>query len=176
MKYIYSILILFTVMNCKKSSFVNSNINLFEFDTVIHYSKNITGDSISYIYNKEKSDPKYKLYRKIFESEYPKKLSEKSIEKELVEFGYIANVLSQTQKKDINFLFSKYVNDEYIFQGCIPVYRDILIFKKNEEVIGIAKICFDCKMLYIVGSNKKYSNLVDFSEFKKLNDLLKKEN
>lgn len=54
---------------------------------------------------------------------------------------------------------------------CIPIYRDILIFKKNNSVVGISKVCFDCNMNYTLGSKTDveiYNNSNDYEKLEKL--------
>lgn len=57
--------------------------------------------------------------------------------------------------------------------NCKPQYRDILIFKKNNSIQGIALICFSCgqdKIYYI--KNKKemieYSTIKNYKELQKM--------
>ena len=57
--------------------------------------------------------------------------------------------------------------------ACIPVFRDILIFKKNNKSIGIAKICFECEKSHIVGTNKNIENFGQCGDFSKLMNILK---
>ena len=53
--------------------------------------------------------------------------------------------INEIYKNDISFEDSK----------CIPIYRDILVFKKNDSIVAISKICFDCEMQYTLKSNQE---------------------
>ncbi len=53
--------------------------------------------------------------------------------------------INEIHKNDISFEDSK----------CIPIYRDILVFKKNDSIVAISKICFDCEMQYTLKSNQE---------------------
>ena len=56
--------------------------------------------------------------------------------------------------------------------ACIPVFRDILVFKKKNKVIGLAKICFKCGMYHIEGSNSNVECFGMDKEYKRLKKLL----
>ncbi len=60
-----------------------------------------------------------------------------------------------------------------ILEGfCLPVFRDILIFKKRHKVIGIVKICFGCEKAVIVGSQANTIGFGQDGDFQKLKKLL----
>ena len=42
------------------------------------------------------------------------------------------------------------------------MYRDILIFKHDQKITGIAKLCFECNQKVIVGSTNKKFEEFDF--------------
>ena len=46
--------------------------------------------------------------------------------------------------------------------ACAPVYRGILIFKHDQRMTGIAKLCFECNQKVIVGSTNKKCEQFDF--------------
>lgn len=53
---------------------------------------------------------------------------------------------------------------------CVPVYRDILVFKKNDSVVGLSKICFDCDIQHTIdkyGNRKEFDN-ADFAVLKQI--------
>lgn len=59
---------------------------------------------------------------------------------------------------------------------CVPIYRDIFIFKKDKKAIGIAKICFDCS-LFDFSSAKGSTECFNMNnELKKLKNILSEIN
>ncbi len=60
--------------------------------------------------------------------------------------------------------------------ACAPEYRDILIFKKNEKISGVAKICLSCSQFYLISSKKEIStdNFGTEEEYKSLKKLFSK--
>ena len=64
--------------------------------------------------------------------------------------------------------------------ACAPQYRDILVFKKKNQISGIAKICLSCHQFYLISSKKEIEieNFGTEKEFKllgKLFDTYKKD-
>jgi hypothetical protein len=52
---------------------------------------------------------------------------------------------------------------------CAPVYRDILIFKKEGKITAYAKICFSCYKNYIVLEDNRFENFqIDYEDLDKL--------
>jgi hypothetical protein len=47
---------------------------------------------------------------------------------------------------------------------CDPVYRDILVFKKDQKIIGVAKVCFGCTQNYLLfGESEMRDVTLDYS-------------
>jgi len=55
------------------------------------------------------------------------------------------------------------------YSACEPIYRDILIFKKSNQITGMAKICFECSQKVIIGNKVKVNGNFDYST---LNEIL----
>jgi hypothetical protein len=60
-----------------------------------------------------------------------------------------------------------------IASACIYVYNDILIFKKEGEVIGTAKICFGCGAHQIRGTQVGTLAFGQDGDYKTLEKILK---
>lgn len=52
--------------------------------------------------------------------------------------------------------------------ACIPVFRDILIFRKNKKNSGMMKICFGCHQYRILGTNAKTENFGTDNDYSQL--------
>ena len=63
-----------------------------------------------------------------------------------------------------------------MMKACAPEYRDILVFRKNNEISGIAKICLSCGQLYFISSKKEIQteNFGIEEEYKSLERVFKK--
>ncbi|TDX87215.1 hypothetical protein [Epilithonimonas xixisoli] len=56
--------------------------------------------------------------------------------------------------------------------SCVKTFRDILVFKKNNKIVGVSKICFDCGWETTFFNEHTYYNLIDITYFEELEILL----
>lgn len=145
------ILLLFTVIICSCKSEAQN-----DFDTLIHYSitdekalKNETNNSFN------------KLYSGL---EAPKSI-EKDFEKKLISYGYVKTIVPKDKISAICKTISNDINLKYHEVACIPMYRDILIFQKDNKTKAVLKVCFECGMNDLSGKfesnfNYKATNIM----------------
>ena len=170
----YSIvLLLFLILSCKSKE----EKMFFDFDSVEHYSLNKSKEEEMGENNSKSIDNG--IFDKIFFDDYPEKVNNTVFYKTINSDGFSKSELS---KKDVEYL------RDYIFleksslkmfenvYACSPQYRDILIFKKNKEISGIAKICLSCRQFYLISSKKELQteNFGTEKEFKSLEKLFNK--
>lgn len=130
MKKLILLLITIIIYSCKSEA---QN----DFDTIIHYS--ITDKKA--IQN-ENNNSFSKLYSGL---EAPKSI-EKDFEKKLISYGYVKTILPKDKISAVCKTISKDINLKYHEVACIPMYRDILIFQKENKTKAILKVCFECGM------------------------------
>lgn len=82
--------------------------------------------------------------------------------------------IDQSKFEQIDKIFREKIVFNKIETACIPWYNDILIFKKKGEIVGIAKINFDCGTNIIIGTNANTENFGQEGDYEKLKELLKK--
>jgi hypothetical protein len=147
----------------------------FQFDKIDHFHINVDEKYMSDLAEKDgKSEKEKQMVDWVRDfPENPRSLADTIILDHLGEFGYI--------KKDINRLHFQLINSVFCDNGkrddikvhlCIPVYRDILVFKKSSQIVGFAKLCFDCKQSIIVGTHRDTVQFGQNDEFEKLQPLL----
>ena len=78
--------------------------------------------------------------------------------------------------QELNQLFCIKDSKEIIMTAaaCDPLYKDILVFRKSNEIIGIAKICFSCNQSLIINQKNQILPFDSDENWKELNNLLKK--
>ena len=166
---VYCVLI-FNV-NCKNKN-SEKKLELFNFDKVEHYYT----DNKSSIYlsiNKkhfENLDETEKKYLKILDNGLPAKNCDTTFISELQNLNFkkvTAEKLNLNKYRDI---FSSEFCNEMQDNGCIPIYRDIYVFRNKNKIVGIAKICFKCQIVDF--TSEKYSWL-RYGECESLNTLEK---
>ena len=161
MKNIIILLIPLLLFSCK-SKVEN------DFDEIIHYSIN---DEKAI--NNEQNFEFIELYNGL-ES---KDRIEINFENKLTEFGFTKNKISKENISKINHSLANDLNLKYDEVACVPMYRDILILKKNGNVEAMIKICFECKMNLSTGkinSNFDCENSDNMSNYDTLNSILYK--
>lgn len=146
------------------------NAPYFQFDSAEHYSLKID-ESIFFKSNQSKEVEdlyEYLVGGKISEIKDTNQLSE------LLRLGYQKNVLSSSKNTELQKLFSEKGKVIPIVKDCEPMYRDILVLKKKNKTIGIAKICFECGQSEFIGTSKETDSFGRNGEFDKLKILLSK--
>lgn len=61
---------------------------------------------------------------------------------------------------------------EVSMNDCLPAYRDIFVFRKDEKISGVAKICFTCDLYNFIGTQKGFGFGMQ-GEFEQLEALAK---
>lgn len=188
-KYLF-IIICFSFLNCKDSetkienseakienseSIKSNNKIFFDFDNVDYYFKDIEESEIlKEVRRLEGVDNESEEYNylNLISENYPKKINDKNFIKNLLKFGYSKNQIDKKYYDEINSLFSETKCDSSFAAACIPIYRDILVFYKEEKIIGIAKICFTCRQFDISGTKKDISYFGQCGGYEKLYKIL----
>jgi len=71
---------------------------------------------------------------------------------QLVEMGFSKHTLSTSHLTQVQSIFSlkeiQLIEPSY----CGAVFRDVLVFYKNNEITGLAKLCFSCGHHVMVGT------------------------
>ena len=89
--------------------------------------------------------------------------------------GFDSSEVDEGYFPEINALFDcEEYNGPRLVAECIPVYRDILVFRKSERIIKVAQICFDCDKIEFIGDWQNAGAFGQRGEFQKLENLLNK--
>lgn len=144
----------------------------FDFDEIDFYNIDFEeGRAIELIRNREKSNID-KLKYEIILSETPENIGDTTFLKQIKDIGFVYKKVESDKFKSINTVFvEKNISDDYAF-ACAPVYRDILIFKRKGEIIGIAKICFSCQQNIIIGTKANTINFGHNGDYGRLRRIL----
>ncbi len=124
----------------------------FAFSSVTHHYLPITEAQVFEL--EEKVNKSYKDERLIdlLIQHTPDTISDSTALNEIDQLGFVEKTLSPYKYGQIAEIFCAKEYDELLTNSCIPIYRDILIFKQQNKIIGIAKICFECNDHLIVGA------------------------
>jgi hypothetical protein len=141
MKKIILLFFFIIIFGCKKEPIYNN------YDEITHYS--ITDEDTFKV-------DTIKRFRDIFGIGDYHKIDFNKFEEELVSFGYKKNELKENKIKQVDSIISNKIYYGSIdLTACTPLYRDVLILKKNNKIVSILKICFECKMIANYGDEIK---------------------
>ncbi|BFM42885.1 hypothetical protein CFS9_15260 [Flavobacterium sp. CFS9] len=174
----YSIvLLLFVIISCKSKE----EKTFFDFDNVEYYSLNKSKEEE--ISRNSNIGVRDSIFESVFYKDYPDTLNSSVFLKMVNSDGFSRFELSE---KDVEYLR----NDVFIEKislkmfelnkACAPEYRDILVFKKNSKISGIAKICLWCGHFYFISSKKniqteEFGTEKDYEALKKIFNTYKKK-
>jgi hypothetical protein len=146
-------------------------ISFFNFTQVDHYSIEISELEIWNMENTDSGQVNYEFYR-ILSNPYPANLDDTAFIAKLEPLGYEKKKIPPSKHKQLDSLFSekKHVDSYYFL--CMPEYRDILVFRDNNDIVGIAKICFSCDQSHILGAKADTREFGMSGDFAKLGRLL----
>lgn len=130
--------------SCQKKPFFSN------FDSIEYYSADKNYYSKFHNRLNEKSDTNY---IKIIEGDFPQKLEDSLFYSELNSTKFIANKVSKSDINSFKELFNVETFTKTYTTACSPDYRNILILKKSNKVVGVLKICFGCEMYYLIGED-----------------------
>jgi hypothetical protein len=89
----------------------------------------------------------------------------KTLKKKLISYSYIKTIVPKDKIATICKTISNDINLKYHEVACIPMYRDIVVFQKDNKTKAILKVCFECGMNALTGKfesnfNYKATNMM----------------
>lgn len=145
----------------------------FEYDKIEYYFNNFKGVRHLIYENRNKSKLDSLKWSVLF-GNTPQNISDISFIGKLNKIGYQKSLIETSQFVDIDNIFVEKVTKDNVATGCIYIYRDILVFKKNERIVGIAKVCFECMANQIIGTIANTTNFGQDGDYDRLKKLLRK--
>ncbi len=178
-------IISFVLISCKEKTEVHTNSEVsikktevkygkkfFEYDQIDYYQIDFQEDQIPELDNNQKKSKAGKLGYGLIVDETPKNINDLEFLNYMNKIGYLKKKIDKSKFKEIDKIFGeKTVSDSYT-AACIPVFRDILVFKKHGKVIGVVKICFACHQYHIVGTNANTDNFGSDTDYDQLGKIL----
>ena len=157
------LLLIFGIASCNK--------NYFEFDEVVHYKSQIPETNL---YNDSLKSKEIRLQKAILLGNTPETINDTAFISNLENIGFKKNDISVKNHDEVNKVFAEKIHFFNEMNACIPIYNDLLIFKRKSRVVGIAKVCFTCSDSQILGTQLNTKNFGQGGDFKKLENILNK--
>ncbi|MCU7615714.1 hypothetical protein NZ698_00770 [Chryseobacterium sp. PBS4-4] len=142
----------------------------FNYDEIDHYKIEI--DDADDLYFDQNISSIDQLKYKVIYQNTPENIDDLDFLNFLNEIGYLKQKINSTDFNNIDNIFIEKPEEEMMTAGCIAIFRDILVFKKNNEVTGVAKICFSCHKYQIVGTETNTDNFGSNNDYSQLADIL----
>jgi len=146
----------------------------FDYEVIEHYYNPMPDDVMSQgRYVKAEYDKKYAIAR----YNVPRDISDTAFIDDLTYFGYRKRYMKPTKFRELNKIICNYESNpapihRFRCDNCCKNYTDILVFKKDDVITGIAKISFDGYRAYFVGAQVNTDHFGCNREFERLKVLL----
>ena len=162
--FIITIFTIVILSSCK-----NDN-QFFRYNKLEHYHIDIDEDKV-FSLDEKKSKKQAKLIELL--TQYtPDTLSEISVLNGIEKIGYKKKDVLKNEFENIDKIFSEKTIFNKTEMSCIAIYRDILVFKNNNKIVGVVKLCFDCNQFVIAGTNKNTDSFGESDDFNSLYSIL----
>ena len=122
----------------------------FEFDGLEHFHSDITSPKLMELQSKKNKTKGEDILVGVLSFDLLDTLADTMYLKKLTSLGFKRRKISPKKFGLIRKIFSVSDEPEYV-TPFIPEYRDILVFRKNNKVKGLARICFTCNQSSIIG-------------------------
>jgi hypothetical protein len=86
--------------------------------------------------------------------------------------GYVQTDLPGELFSRLNEIFCFRKHQTISIGRCMPVFRDILLFNKDNRIVGTARICFECGEHVITGTPIHTETFGQSGDYRKLYELL----
>lgn len=168
MKILFYSVFLVSLISCKSET-----KPFLDFDHIDYYSLSISDIEEARIRFKKIKSQEDENFLSILDGNVSKNLTKDSIITIIESTNYFTlHKVPDSLNSSFSELFSPFLNSGAFFFSnsslCEPLYRDILVFKKNEEIVGAAFVCLWCYKVFYYSQNGFELVIVNFEELEKL--------
>ena len=146
----------------------------FDYDAIDYYGIHIPPPAVDELYDKQSNSALDSLKMGVILRDIPKGIDDLGFLDHLEHIGFTKRAIDKAEFGAIDNIFSEKKPVDVFISKCIYVYRDILIFKKDNKVVGTAKICFECMDHQINGATGNTESFGQDGDYEKLKKILKK--
>lgn len=170
-------MMLLTLVSCKSqqdktnSKIAGECLPYFEYDDVDHFSIKIEEDSVWSLKEREVKSVSEKKLLDLLQDDLHD-ISDTVMLMDLPGMGFEKKKIPREKFSQLDQLFCERSHEEISASTCIPIYRDILLFKNHNRITGFARLCFDCDQSNLIGSNRDTKTFGQAGEFAALSRML----
>ncbi len=148
---------------------------LYDFDEIVYYKLKIDEVRLlNTLDNPHKLNKIQERESQIVFDDFPRTIQDTLILENIEKEDFKKIDVSQKFNKQIKEIFRENHKERQLSIDCAPIYRDLLILKKQNKKVGIVKICFECGQVQFIGTKLDTDNFGTKGEFKKLKEILNK--
>ncbi|CEJ71509.1 hypothetical protein BN1195_03858 [Chryseobacterium oranimense G311] len=146
----------------------------FDYNEIDYYQIETKEDEITKLDQNQGKSKIDKLKYDLVIGETPESINDLDFLNYMDKVGYLMKKINPSNFENINKIFVEKPEEEMVVAACVPVFRDILVFKKNGKITGIAKICFSCHQYRMIGTNANTENFGSNNDYSQLGNILDK--
>lgn len=144
--------------------------HFFDFDEVFYYSG--SNEITDAIFDKAPTSLKDSISMDILIRDIPVSLKDVTAIAYLDSIGYEKIPVESAKLEALKEIFRDNGLVPMEDTSCLPMYRDIYVFKKQGTIIGIAKICHECEQSHIIGTKINTEGFGSAGEYDQLSKLI----
>lgn len=174
MRYISIFILALLLFSCNenKKAAGNQDQPFFYFDQIEYYHTDITKKDLQTIEMKEEKTRKEQALLQILKGNIPVSIKDTLFIKNMEILGFEKDTIDLRLNSKMAHIFSFREVSKPEVANCSPEFHDILIFRRNNKIIGMAKISFDCLRHQMIGERYNDSNFGQSGEYKELEKIL----
>ncbi len=183
---LFTSLSLFILTDCNSNSSIEHKLTIdtiipqknfefipyFDFDNIEHYYINISEDKVYNPDSVQNKTEKQKRRLDILTNSRPLEVLDTLAFSNLERLNFKKNKIEREKFSEIKNIFSNRKHELPEYLACAPIFRDILIFKNQNKIIGVTKICFTCNQKLIIGAPPSSSEAFGQKDYQILKTIL----
>lgn len=174
MRYILIFITSILLFSCnqKAETTENQDLPFFHFDEVEYYHKDIIKKDLMAIERKEDKTRKEQALLQILTGNVPVSIKDTLFIKNMEILGFKKNTIDRKLNPKISHLFSFREVLKTVSPTSNPDFCDVLIFRRDHHIIGMAKVSFYGSKHQMIGERYNDSNFGQSGEYKELKKIL----
>ena len=144
----------------------------FDFDSLGYYTIEIDEIKLLEAEGNQNLTKMQKMQIDVIIGNMPENINDTLFIAELRKIGFKKEEILKKKYQEIKEIFREKSHKDSWATTCIAVYRDIIIFRRDGKIVGIAKICFDCGKNQILGTNVNTIGFGQSGDYSKLAKIL----
>lgn len=174
MKRILIFLAVLAVASCKNEKTEPAGEQpYFLFDQVTYYHKDLSQQHVDSLYSNQEKSRKDQGLLQIVTGNVPVNPRDTLFVNNMDILQFDKKEIDASKNDQLKNIFSqKKVTNSFEETACKPIYKDILVFRQKGNIVGVAKISFDCKKQQMVGIRYSPEDFGKAGEYEELQKLL----